>query len=159
MIPLVQFKLIVNGNDGARAILANEPLFPQEVAITGIVSYMRIPAEIGESLADMITVRGGVGTTRDDLNIPISFLNCGENVIGSLPDMVIAVNNGFGDIIGEVVQGPEDYLIVDADTSECTFGFAHGNDSEILSINPFTLNGLNIRIDPWLVSLCDPSSV
>lgn len=155
VIPYVTFKLMRHSDTHDRGVFLNEQLPPYSLSVNGFASYMCLPGTIAETLSNMISSQGAVWVLSDDLNVPISFNQCTAAIINSLPDIVIVITGDTNNTLGEVIQTPSDYLRIDPLNDECAFRFITAYEDEIYSINPFTLNGINVRVDENQLHICD----
>jgi hypothetical protein len=155
VIPNVKFNLLGNTDSVIPRSYLDELLLPQPVSLNGFSLYMCLPSIIARTLSDIIITQGALWVLSDDMGVPISFIYCTSSIINSLPDIVIEISGDSNNTLGSVIQTPSDYLRIDHSNEECTFRFVTAYEDEIYSINPFVLNGINVRMEQNQLKLCD----
>ena len=143
-IMLMEFSLGVNGS-----IVSTTEAEP--IVLSGVSSYMSVPASVATELSNFILGQDcPLYDTNNENNIPIRFFNC-RHVIPHLPDLVLSFVDS-----GTIIQSSTEYLVISEYYDEFEFRFSIAEEGEVFGINPFMLDGINLKFEDNHIRFCDP---
>ena len=152
----VRFAFQYTPSDGSsqRRLVGSE--FEGPVTLSGEssagVNYMTVPESFFMEIGRLLTQMGAVATGQGRLR----FDQCDQEMIARLPDLLISFLNHGSELIGSLIQLPEDYMILNSERRSCEARFILHNGPPPYAMDPVGLGGVNVRLESNRIYFGEP---